>query len=39
MSYVSLMIPFVLAYIVYFWRVMNRKKISEEEMQEESHAY
>lgn len=39
MSYVSLMIPFVLAYIVYFWRVMNRKKISEEEMKEESHAY
>jgi cytochrome d ubiquinol oxidase subunit II len=39
MSYVSLMIPFVLAYIVYFWRVMNRKKITEEEMQEESHVY
>lgn len=39
MSYVSLMIPFVLAYIVYFWRAMNRKKITEEEMQEESHVY
>lgn len=39
MSYVSLMIPFVLAYIVYFWRAMNRKKITEEEIQEESHVY
>ena len=39
MSYVSLLIPFVLAYIVYFWRAMNRRKITEEEMQEESHVY
>lgn len=39
MSYVSLLIPFVLAYIVYFWRAMNRKKITDEEMQEESHVY
>ncbi len=39
MSYVSLLIPFVLAYIVYFWRAMNRKKITEEEMNEESHVY
>ena len=39
MSYVSLLIPFVLAYIVYFWKVMNRKKITEEEMKEESHVY
>ncbi|MFV0593082.1 MAG: cytochrome d ubiquinol oxidase subunit II [Draconibacterium sp.] len=39
MSYVSLLIPFVLAYIVYFWRAMNRTKITEQEMQEESHVY
>ncbi|MGM0621900.1 MAG: cytochrome d ubiquinol oxidase subunit II [Bacteroidota bacterium] len=39
MSYVSLMIPFVLAYIIYFWRAMNRKKITEEEIKEESHVY
>lgn len=39
MSYVSLMIPFVLAYIVYFWRAMNKKKITDEEMQNESHVY
>jgi len=39
MSYVSLLIPFVLAYIVYFWRAMNRTKITDQEMQEESHVY
>ncbi|MDD4109028.1 MAG: cytochrome d ubiquinol oxidase subunit II [Prolixibacteraceae bacterium] len=39
MSYVSLIIPFVFAYIVYFWRAMNKKKITEKEMQEESHTY
>lgn len=39
MSYVSLLIPFVLAYIVYFWWAINRKKITEQEMNEESHVY
>jgi cytochrome d ubiquinol oxidase subunit II len=39
MSYVSLMIPFVLAFIISFWRAMNRKKITEEEIKEESHVY
>lgn len=39
MSYVSLMIPFVLAYIIYFWRAMNKTKITDEEMQNESHVY
>jgi cytochrome d ubiquinol oxidase subunit II len=39
MSYVSLLIPFVLAYIVYFWRAMNKKKITEEELKTESHTY
>jgi cytochrome d ubiquinol oxidase subunit II len=39
MSYASLMIPFVFAYIYYFWKVMNRKKISDQEMNEESHVY
>jgi cytochrome bd ubiquinol oxidase subunit II len=39
MSYVSLLIPFVLAYIIYFWRAMNRKKITDQEMKEESHVY
>lgn len=34
MFYVSLLVPFVLAYIVYVWRVMDRKKITKEEMSE-----
>lgn len=37
MSYVSLFIPFVLGYIVIAWRALNRKKIDENEMIEESH--
>jgi cytochrome bd ubiquinol oxidase subunit II len=39
MSYVSLLIPFVLVYITYFWRAMNKKKIDEKELGEESHLY
>lgn len=39
MSYVSLLVPFVIAYIWFAWRSLNKKKITEEEMQEESHAY
>lgn len=39
MSYVSLIIPFVFAYIVYFWKAMNRKKMTEEEIEGESHVY
>ncbi len=39
MSVVSLIIPFVLAYIAYVWRAMGRKKISVEELEKEEHAY
>lgn len=39
MSYVSLMVPFVLAYIIYAWRSLNRKKIDSAEMESDSHAY
>jgi cytochrome d ubiquinol oxidase subunit II len=39
MSYVSLLVPFVLAYIFYAWRSMNRKMISEDELSNESHVY
>ncbi len=40
MSYVSLMIPFVLAYIIYAWRSINKKDITAEEMSsKDSHAY
>lgn len=39
MSWVSLFVPFVLAYIIYAWRALNRKKIDEKEMKEEHHVY
>jgi cytochrome d ubiquinol oxidase subunit II len=32
MSYASLMVPFVLAYIAYVWYAMDRVKITEEEI-------
>lgn len=37
MSYVSLLVPFVLAYIWWFWKAMNNKKISSDEI--DSHSY
>lgn len=39
MSYVSLMVPIVAAYIWYAWWSMNRKKIDAEEMETEGHTY
>lgn len=36
MAYASLMIPFVFAYIWYAWRQMNKKKISDESLNNES---
>ena len=39
LSWVSLIIPFVLAYIIYAWRALNKKKIDEKEMEEEHHVY
>jgi cytochrome d ubiquinol oxidase subunit II len=39
MSYVSLLVPFVAAYIWYAWRSMEKKKISLEELDQESHLY
>jgi len=39
MSYVSLIIPFVIAYIWYAWAALNKKKITPEEMENDSHAY
>jgi cytochrome d ubiquinol oxidase subunit II len=39
MSIVSLIIPFVLAYIFYAWRKMDKVSITKEEMQEEGHKY
>ena len=40
MSYVSLMVPFVLAYIVFAWYSMDKVKITKEEMEsKDSHHY
>ncbi|MGV8138662.1 MAG: cytochrome d ubiquinol oxidase subunit II [Mangrovibacterium sp.] len=39
MSYVSLFVPFVAAYIWWFWKAMNNKRITAEEISEDSHAY
>ena len=40
MAYVSVLVPFVLAYIFYAWRSIDRKKIDAAEMQDEKgHAY
>lgn len=39
MSWVSLLIPFVVAYIAYAWNAMDRKKITAEEITSEEHKY
>lgn len=39
MSYVSLLVPFVVAYIWYAWKSMNKKPITLKEMEEDAHAY
>lgn len=39
MSIVSLLIPFVAAYIFYAWRVINKKPIDKDEMQSKDHKY
>lgn len=39
MAYVSLFVPFVLAYIAYVWRAMDRVKITKEEIANDEHAY
>lgn len=39
MSWVSLLVPFVVAYIAYVWYKMDRTPITEEELAKESHTY
>ena len=39
MFYVSFLVPFVLAYIVYCWRAIDRKKLTRQELQDSDHAY
>ncbi len=39
MSYVSLLVPFVIAYIWVAWRSIDNKKIDSKELENESHVY
>lgn len=39
MSYVSIVIPFVLAYIAYVWRSMDNRKLTEKELETTTHKY
>jgi cytochrome bd ubiquinol oxidase subunit II len=39
MSYVSILVPFVVAYIWYVWKAMTRKQISLKELEEQDHVY
>ena len=39
MSIVSIFIPFVVAYIWYSWRAMNRKPITRQEIESDDHLY
>jgi cytochrome d ubiquinol oxidase subunit II len=39
MSYVSLLIPFVLVYIYFVWKAMDKKKISASDIDQEEHLY
>lgn len=39
MSYVSIVIPFVLAYIAYVWKSMDKKKLTPDELESTAHKY
>lgn len=39
MAYVSILVPFVIAYIFYAWRSIDNRKIDTKEMDEGGHAY
>lgn len=39
MSYVSIVIPFVLAYIAYVWHSMDKRKLTPEEIEKTDHKY
>ena len=39
MSWVSLLIPFVVAYIAFAWRAMDHRKITREEIEKTGHKY
>jgi cytochrome d ubiquinol oxidase subunit II len=39
MSWVSLLVPFVIGYIAYTWRSMSKKKVSEDDLENDTMAY
>lgn len=39
MSYVSLLLPIVIAYIIYVWRVLSKNKINKSELEKTGHIY
>lgn len=39
MTYVSFLVPFVLAYIFYAWRALEKKKFKAEDLKEDGHVY
>jgi cytochrome d ubiquinol oxidase subunit II len=39
MFYVSLLVPFVLAYIIYAWRAIDKTKLTKDELKSDDHAY
>ena len=39
MSWVSILVPFVLAYIAYVWRKMNATPLTADELKDEHHQY
>lgn len=39
MSYVSMLVPFVVAYIIWTWKAINKNQIDEKDLKEEGHVY
>lgn len=39
MAYVSILVPFVLAYVFYAWRSIDNRKLNSKEMQKDGHVY
>ncbi len=39
MSWVSLLVPFVIAYIWYTWKMMSKRKVSESDIENDTMAY
>lgn len=39
MAFVSILVPFVLAYIIYAWRAIDNRQITSEELKKDEHSY